>query len=658
MAIIYSYPHAVPTINDMVLGTRFRENEGISTNSFYISDLVTVISEQIPTISGSPGPQGPPGTTGSPGIQGVPGEQGIQGLAGTVGPAGLEWQGTWASGTSYAADDAVAYDGASWFCILATSGTTPPDTDTTHWALLAAQGAQGLQGIQGIQGIQGSAGAQGIQGIQGIPGATATQTLQQTVTLGNTITDGYNTMTVTAESIKTNNSLGGQIEIVGGISTAKPYIKFGLPASAGRTVTLTSADTQTASRTIKLPDNNGTIALTTDIVPQTLQQVTTVGNAITNNIFINGGSILEVAQTGNTSQVYSNIITTSNSTNGTNAFIHSDGYIGLGNASGFSTNIRATDLTSNGVIFQLSNKTAGTYTLATTSDITLQRAFTNGNTMVSGNFKTGVFDSTNGVSVENTSSLSKTTLETTKITLTKNASGLKTTNILQAITPTSNRTIYFPDADGTIALTSNILPQTLQQVTDAGANAYGNTVNLKNSSISDSLIEFNVDDFFESYIKVQNSGAGSNGHFTKIGSSTIEFDGDTDYNTILEAGGGSNNTITLPSESGTLALVNYKVYTALLTQTGTSAPVATVLENTLGGTVTFEYVSPGIYNAVLIGEFTANKTTAMLWGGTFNQLFKAVRFSDDRVRLATYDTSGATANDQMGITTLEIRVYN
>ena len=27
MAIIYSYPHATPTINDMVLGAKFRENE-------------------------------------------------------------------------------------------------------------------------------------------------------------------------------------------------------------------------------------------------------------------------------------------------------------------------------------------------------------------------------------------------------------------------------------------------------------------------------------------------------------------------------------------------------------------------------------------------------------------------------------------------------
>jgi hypothetical protein len=459
MAIIYSYPHAVPSINDMVLGAIFRENEGTSTNSFYISDLANIISEQIPVIQGLPGEQGPPGTTGSPGIQGVPGEQGIQGIDGAVGPAGLEWRGSWVSGTSYVADDAVAYNGASWFCILATSGTTTPNIDTTHWALLAAQGATGQQGIQGIPGIQGPPGTQGIQGIQGIqgvPGTAATQTLQQTVDLGNTIsgsqggvtytttltnlsvkiggsnasgmtlntrqiiceksngsefmvlefpstftgvkqillpnasgtvalinnitlqqamiggntiTDGYNTMTVTADSIKTNNFLGGQIELVGGISTAKPYIKFGLPSSGGKTVTLTHADVQTVSRVIKLPDNNGTLALTTDIITPTLQQVTTAGNAITNNIFINGGNILEVAQTGRTSQVYSNIITTSNSTNGAYTFMHSDGYIGLSNPTNFQTTIAANNLTNNGVTFEFPNKTIGSYTLATIDNI-------------------------------------------------------------------------------------------------------------------------------------------------------------------------------------------------------------------------------------------------------------------------------------------------
>ena len=52
----------------------------------------------------------------------------------------------------------------------------------------------------------------------------------------------------------------------------------------------------------------------------------------------------------------------------------------------------------------------------------------------------------------------------------------------------------------------------------------------------------------------------------------------------------------------------YKVYTALLTQTGTSAPVATVLENTLGGEVVWTRDGSGYYIATSSGLFTENKT--------------------------------------------------
>lgn len=51
MAIIYSYPHATPTINDMVLGAKFKENEGISTNSFYIFELINLMDTTTVTYS-------------------------------------------------------------------------------------------------------------------------------------------------------------------------------------------------------------------------------------------------------------------------------------------------------------------------------------------------------------------------------------------------------------------------------------------------------------------------------------------------------------------------------------------------------------------------------------------------------------------------------
>lgn len=97
------------------------------------------------------------------GAQGPQGVQGPAGPLGPVGPAGLNWQGAWVSGTSYVADDAVGYNGASYFCILATSGTSNPTVATTNWALLASQGAQGIQGVQGPTGPQGPAGEGAIQ---------------------------------------------------------------------------------------------------------------------------------------------------------------------------------------------------------------------------------------------------------------------------------------------------------------------------------------------------------------------------------------------------------------------------------------------------------------------------------------------------------------
>jgi hypothetical protein len=51
-----------------------------------------------------------------------------------------------------------------------------------------------------------------------------------------------------------------------------------------------------------------------------------------------------------------------------------------------------------------------------------------------------------------------------------------------------------------------------------------------------------------------------------------------------------------------------KIYMALLTQSGTDAPVATVLMNTLGGTVVWTYNGNGSYIATLSGAFPASKT--------------------------------------------------
>jgi len=92
----------------------------------------------------------------NPGPTGAQGVQGIAGVPGPVGPAGLTWRSTFVPGTSYILNDAVGYNGASYYCILATSSATVPSSNTTNWALLASQGAIGSTGAQGPTGPAGS----------------------------------------------------------------------------------------------------------------------------------------------------------------------------------------------------------------------------------------------------------------------------------------------------------------------------------------------------------------------------------------------------------------------------------------------------------------------------------------------------------------------
>ena len=477
MAITYSYPLGTPKLTDTVLGVQYEEMKDPAVKNFSISDIATLAIEEIGNIS--QGPVGPQGPTGAQGVQGNPG------TPGAVGPAGVEWRGSWNKNTSYVADDAVAFSGSSYFCILAISGSLlneNPINDTTHWALLASQGAQGIQGVQGPTGSQGPAG----------------------------------TISYTEESRNTTSLSNVQ----------NPAILF-------------SKITKTFTRAF-------------------------VSSAINN-------------------------------------------FLGLSNIGKVT-----------GDFFVVQNK-------STTLDLVVVP------------LDDARFLQPNGFASQINFTVKANTYA--RFTLTETTSGSDKVFMVEVIKPLG-------------------AAPTLQQVTNEGANSYGNTINLKNTSISDSTIQFNVGDFFEPFIKVENLGAGSLGHFTKLGSSTIEFDGNGDYNTILEAGAGLNNTVTLPSESGTLALVNYKVYTALLTQAGTNAPVAIVLENTLGGTIVWSRFNTGTYRGTLTGAFTVNKT--IIFNNITNGNIQIASGTSDvnTVQLIARDMSGNAQDGGVNSMSLEIRVYN
>ena len=105
----------------------------------------------------------------------------------------------------------------------------------------------------------------------------------------------------------------------------------------------------------------------------------------------------------------------------------------------------------------------------------------------------------------------------------------------------------------------------------------------------------------------------------------------------------------------------YKVYTALLSQSGTDAPTATVLENTLGGTVVWSRLSVGDYRATLTGAFVLSKTHVMLTNSVnpfFTTVGNKTKGSVDTVILLTQTTAGLNADDRLQGTPIEIRVYN
>ncbi len=108
----------------------------------------------------------------------IPGPQGPQGVQGPVGPtgatgaSGLNWRGVYNSGTAYSINDAVYYDGSSWFSPNGTAAGNTPALGSAFWFPLALEGAQGAPGAQGPTGAQGPVGPQGIKGDTGATGAT------------------------------------------------------------------------------------------------------------------------------------------------------------------------------------------------------------------------------------------------------------------------------------------------------------------------------------------------------------------------------------------------------------------------------------------------------------------------------------------------------
>lgn len=99
----------------------------------------------------------------------------------------------------------------------------------------------------------------------------------------------------------------------------------------------------------------------------------------------------------------------------------------------------------------------------------------------------------------------------------------------------------------------------------------------------------------------------------------------------------------------------YTVYTALITQAGTAAPVATVLQNTTGRTFVYARTSGGDYTITASSSlFTTDKTIVFLNGGSAenNHDIAWGRASNTVINLNTHNSDGKfTAGS------IEIRIY-
>ena len=130
-----------------------------------------------------------------------------------------------------------------------------------------------------------------------------------------------------------------------------------------------------------------------------------------------------------------------------------------------------------------------------------------------------------------------------------------------------------------------------------------------------------------------------------------------DGQTLSESGMVINNLTVTGTINGDV-VVPYKKYIATISQTGTSDPTVTVLENTIGDIV-WTRVGVGLYSADLLGAFPTQDKVYLSINNTLASLY-ITEFkwgTIDNVNVNTYDFSISSIDGAMSFNTIEIRVY-
>lgn len=103
----------------------------------------------------------------------------------------------------------------------------------------------------------------------------------------------------------------------------------------------------------------------------------------------------------------------------------------------------------------------------------------------------------------------------------------------------------------------------------------------------------------------------------------------------------------------------YKVYTALLLQSGGGYPTTTLLDNNLEGVPYYLYAAPGHYTINLANAFTSAKTTILFGPGDSSGVIYGWEWnSSSQITIYSLDSAGNKTDNLLNNTTIEIRVYN
>jgi len=124
----------------------------------------------------------------------------------------------------------------------------------------------------------------------------------------------------------------------------------------------------------------------------------------------------------------------------------------------------------------------------------------------------------------------------------------------------------------------------------------------------------------------------------------------------------SNPTRNFSVGSVVQAGLGYTVYSALIDQSGTSAPSAIILKNDTGATMTWTRTGVGTYRCTASSSvFTNLKTQVFVNSGTAPNgpgSFIEWNATTAYVEINTFDINGSDADDLLDKGSFEIRIYN